>query len=54
MARQGLFFIPLVFLLNLCFGLVGIELAQPVSDLITFASSIPLQLGVLRSLERKV
>ena len=53
MTRQGLFFIPLVFLLNLCLGLTGIEMAQPASDLLTFVTSVPLQLGVLRKFDRQ-
>lgn len=53
MARQGLYFIPLVFALNLAFGLTGIELAQPLSDMITFVTSIPLQISLLKELEKK-
>lgn len=53
LARQGLYFIPLVFLLNLAFGLTGIELAQPLSDIITFATSIPLQISLLKELETR-
>lgn len=35
-ARQGFFFLPLVIFLPLQFGLLGLCLAQPVADLLTF------------------
>ncbi|NLG04869.1 MAG: MATE family efflux transporter [Clostridia bacterium] len=49
-ARQGLFFIPLILILPRYFGLLGIEMTQPLSDTISFVCSIPLQLGVLRKM----
>ncbi|MBR6376359.1 MAG: MATE family efflux transporter [Oscillospiraceae bacterium] len=50
MARQGLFLVPMVLVLPELFGLLGLELAQPVSDLLTLCLAIPLQLRVLRHL----
>lgn len=41
--RQGVFFIPLILVLPRLFGLTGIELTQPIADLLTFAISIPIQ-----------
>ena len=52
MARQGLFLVPLVLLLPRFFGLTGLELAQPVSDLLTFCLAIPLQARVLKHLRQ--
>ena len=52
LARQGMFLVPLVLLLPRFFGLVGLELAQPVSDLLTFCLAIPLQAKVLRHLKQ--
>ena len=52
MARQGLFLVPLVLLLPRFFGLVGLELAQPISDLLTFCLAIPLQARVLKHLSQ--
>lgn len=55
-ARQGLFLVPLVWLLPAVlplFGLpalLGIQVAQPVSDVITFALTVPIQLRSLGSL----
>ena len=56
LARQGLFFIPLVLalprllplLMGEAGGLLGVQLAQPLSDMLTFASSIPLTVRMLR------
>lgn len=50
-ARQGIFFFPAIFLLPLFLNLTGIQLAQPVADLATFALSIPLNLSVIRELK---
>lgn len=50
LARQGIFFIPLVLLLPLAFGVLGIQMAQALSDLCTLLCAIPLQLYILRSL----
>ncbi|MBQ6804181.1 MAG: MATE family efflux transporter [Clostridia bacterium] len=36
LARQGLFFLPLVLILPPMMGLLGIQLAQPISDVISF------------------
>lgn len=56
-ARQGLFLVPLVWLLPAIlpvFGLpalLGIQMAQPISDLLTFAITMPIQLRMLRGLK---
>ena len=52
MARQGLFLVPLVLILPRLFGLTGLELAQPLSDFLTFCLAIPLQARVLRHLSQ--
>jgi putative MATE family efflux protein len=49
-ARQGLFMIPLLFLLTPLFGLDGILVSQPVSDLGTFILAIPLSISVFREM----
>ncbi len=51
-ARQGFFFIPAVLILPALWGLTGIQLAQTVSDALTFACAVPIQLYVLRTLEK--
>ena len=50
MARQGIFFIPLVWILSHAFGTLGIQMTQAVSDLLTLACAIPIQIRVLREL----
>lgn len=49
-ARQGLFFIPLVWILSAAFGITGIQMTQAVSDLLTLLCSVPLQLKALKGL----
>nr|MBQ4318465.1 MATE family efflux transporter [Clostridia bacterium] len=56
MARQGLTFIPSVLLLPLIFSvlgaepILGLELAQAVSDVLAFIISLPIGIGVLREM----
>ena len=52
-ARQGLFFIPVIWILFACFGLLGIQMAQAVADVLTLACAIPIHLYVMKTLERK-
>lgn len=51
-ARQGLFFLPLILLLPMTFGLLGVQICQPISDVLTFVIAIPLVLPTLRFLRR--
>ena len=41
-ARQGLFFIPLIFILPAHLGLLGVEMCQAVSDVFSFILSVPI------------
>lgn len=50
-SRQGLFFIPAVLSLEKLIGLLGVQLAQPVSDLLSFLLSVPITLAVLKDLK---
>ncbi len=52
-SRQGLFFMPAVLLLPMALGLLGVQLAQPVSDICSMAVTIPLTMRVLNGLKRK-
>lgn len=49
-SRQGLFFVPVICLMAWLFGLAGIQMAQPVSDMCSLMISVPLTLKLLRSL----
>ena len=59
MARQGLAFIPMVFLLpavlQLCGvgPLVGLECAQAAADVISFIISLPIGIGVVREMRNQ-
>ena len=48
-ARQGLFFIPIILILPLFLDALGIQVAQSAADLLTFFCAIPIQLKVLKS-----
>lgn len=50
-ARQGIFFIPLIFILPACMGLLGVQLCQMAADICAFALSLPMGIGVLHSLQ---
>ena len=46
--RQGIFFLPLIFLLPLVWGSLGVQATQSVADLLTFLVSIPFALRFYR------
>ena len=50
MARQGIFFIPLVWLLSATLGILGIQMTQMIADLLTLLCAVPLQLHALKQL----
>ena len=47
-SRQGLFLIPALLVLPRLCGLLGIQIAQPVSDLFSFALTLVLASGILK------
>ena len=51
-ARQGLFFIPALFVGSALWGFLGIEIAQAVSDTLAFLLAIPLTVPALRKMGR--
>ncbi len=51
-ARQGIFFIPLIWILPLFFGLLGVQMCQTWSDVCSFLLSVPLGVSVLREMKR--
>ncbi|KXG77249.1 Multidrug export protein MepA [Fervidicola ferrireducens] len=50
-SRQGLFFIPAVVVLPRLFGLIGVQISQPVSDVFSFLLAVPMALSTLKELE---
>lgn len=51
--RQGIFFIPIILLLPRFIGLMGVQMAQPGADLMTFLISIPFQISFFRRVLRR-
>lgn len=51
-ARQGIFFIPLIWILPYSFGLLGVQMCQTWSDVLTMALAVPLGIGVLKELKQ--
>ena len=52
-ARQGLFFIPALFIGRALFGFFGLEIAQAVSDVCAFLLSIPLTFPTLQRMGKE-
>ena len=53
-ARQGIILIPVVWILPPIIGIWGIQIAQPLADLITFLMSVPMTMGVIRAMNEGV
>ena len=53
MARQGICFIPLILILPSKLGILGVEIAQPLSDFITFIAAIFFFISFNRMLRQK-
>ena len=53
-ARQGVFFIPLVLILPQVFGLTGLQMTQSVADVLTAAFTAIFTVKTLRSLDKLI
>lgn len=53
LARQGLFFVPLVLVLPRLIGILGVQISQPISDIFAFVLSMIITLPVLRDLKAR-
>lgn len=51
--RQGVFFLPLILILPTLWGLTGVELTQPLADLLTAATCIPFLVSFFKELSQK-
>jgi Na+-driven multidrug efflux pump len=51
LARQGIFFLPLIFVLPKFIGLTGVQITQALSDVLTFVSCLPLVHCLLKDLD---
>lgn len=52
-ARQGLFYIPFIFILPQIFGLFGVQVCQMVADICSFALAVPIGLSELNLMKTK-
>lgn len=52
LARQGLFFIPVVLILPRVIGFTGVALSQPIADVCSLLLAFPLSNGFFRKLEQ--
>ncbi len=50
--RQGLFLIPSLLIFPKIFGLLGLQMSQPVADMLTFVLATVIVLGVLKELKQ--
>lgn len=50
--RQGLFLIPSLVILPRIFGLLGLQMAQPIADLLTFVLATVIVIGILKELQQ--
>ena len=51
--RQGIYFLPLIMILPHIWGLPGVELTQPVSDILTCITCVPFLIVFFRSLSER-
>ena len=51
MCRQGIFFLPILYIAPLFLGLKGVEMTQAIADVMTFLLAIPIAINVYRKLK---
>lgn len=51
--RQGIFFLPLIWILPQFFGLFGVQVCQTVCDVLSFGLSVPMGLSVLKKMKQE-
>ena len=49
--RQGVFFLPLILLLPRIYGVLGVQMCQPIADICAFLLSIPLGVSELKKMK---
>lgn len=50
--RSGIFFIPTILILSQAFGLIGIQIAQPIADVLAFVTALPMVLSFFKRLPK--
>lgn len=53
-ARQGIFFLPLILILPKHLGLLGVQISQPIADVLTALFSLPFGIAFLKELDRNI
>jgi len=51
LSRQGIFFIPAITIFPRMFGLLGVQMSQPISDLLAFSFTVFLVASVIKELK---
>ena len=52
-ARQGLFFIPLVLILSATLGILGIQMTQACADVLTLLCAVPIHIHIMRNMQQQ-
>jgi len=52
-ARQGIYFLPLIIILPRIFGVLGVQMTQPIADLLTFITCFPFLIKLFKELNEK-
>ena len=50
--RSGVFFFPLILILPRVWGLLGVQTAQSIADVLTFAVTVPMMIGFLHEMPK--
>ena len=53
MCRQGIFFLPILYIAPLFLGLQGVEMTQAIADVFTFMLAIPISIKILKEFKIK-
>ena len=53
LCRQGIYFLPFILILPSKIGVLGVEIAQPLSDILTFISSLIFFIRLIKELGGK-
>ena len=53
LCRQGIYFFPLILFLPSKMGILGVEIAQPLSDVFTFITSLVIFISLIKELSGK-
>lgn len=51
-ARQGLFFLPIIIILSQTIGLTGVQITQPIADILSMIASIPFMMMFFKEISR--